>query len=389
MRAIRGSIIGGAGRLLAGAFGDAPLPAGFRPKSILVIKTCCIGDVLMATPTLAALRQAFPESVISLVVGSWSRAAVEGNPDVDEIIDCGNIAGGRSLAIGEYSRLVRLLRKRRFDCCFALERSPLLTAIPWLAGIPVRIGLDSSGRGFSLTLRVPVVDRRHEAELYLDTLRKIGYEPQGPRLRFFPSAQDHSVAGRVLAPLGTAPLVAMLPGGGVNPGMNLLAKRWPPERYAAIADRLTALGYKVLVIGALSDGDVVDAVKRRMRSDATVLVGQLSLGELGAVLNRCRLALANDSGPMHLAAAVGTPVVAIFGPSDPAVYGPYGQEGAVARSDLECSPCFKHGWAPPCPEPRCMSSLSVEAVWALVQARLDEPAVQPAAWASTQYEWEG
>ena len=389
MRAIRGRIISCAGRLLARVFRETPVPAGFRPKSILVVKTCCIGDVLMATPALSALRQAFPQAAISVAVGAWSRSALEGNPDIDEIIDCGNIAGGRSFTASEYFRLVRSLRKRRFDCCIALERSPLLTALPWLARIPVRVGLDSAGRGFSLTVRVPVPDRRHEAELYLDTVRKIGCEPHEPRLRFVPSAQDHFRAEHVLGPLGNAPLVAILPGGGVNPGMSLLAKRWPAERYAAVADRLAALGYKVLVIGAPSDRATVDAVKQGMKSCAVDLVGQLNLGELGAVLKRCRVVLANDSGPMHLAVAVGAPVVAIFGPSDPAIYGPYGQDGAVARSNLECSPCFKQGWAPACPEARCMSGLSVDAVWSLVEAKLNVPTAEAAAWASTRGELEG
>ena len=370
MRELKGSIIGAAGRLLARAFGEWVPAVGFQPKSIVVIKTCCIGDVLMATPTLSALRQSFPKSTISLVVGSWSRSVVDGNPDVDEIIDCGSIAGGRSVSAVEYFRLVRKLRRRRFECCFVLERSALLTAIPWMAGIPVRVGLDSGGRGFSLTVRVAVPDRRHEADLYLDTVRGIGCEPRQPTLKFVPSAIDQARAEAVLARLGGAPIVAVHPGGGVNPGMSLPAKRWPAERYAAVADRLIARGYSLLLIGDAQDRGVVNVVKEHMEGIATDLAGQLTLGELGAVVSRCRLVVANDTGPMHLAVAVGTPVVAIFGPSDPSVYGPYRQDNAVASSGLPCSPCFRQGRARPCSDPKCMSSLSVETVWALVEAKL-------------------
>ena len=372
-RSLRDSIVSSAGRLLARAFGDGTAPAGFRPKNVLVIKTCCIGDVLMATPMLSALREAFPAAKISLAVGSWSKSVVEGNPDIDDIIDCGSIAGGRRFSLAEYFGVVRQLRVRQFDCCFVLERSALLTALPWIAGIPVRVGLDSGGRGFSLTVRVAVPDRRHEAELYLDTVRAIGYEPVGPRMKFVPSQADRARADAALAACGDGPIVAVHPGGGVNPGMRLVAKRWPAERYAAVADRLVASGCHVVLVGDAGDREVVSAVKRHMRSAGVDLAGQLTLGELGAVLARCRLAVANDTGPMHLAVAVGTPVVAIFGPSDPLVYGPYGQSDAVASSGLACSPCFKHGRTPRCIEPKCMSSLSVEAVWALVEARLQAP----------------
>lgn len=370
-RSLRDFIVGSAGRLLARAFGDGAAPAGFRPKNILVIKTCCIGDVLMATPMLSALRQAFPAADVSLAVGSWSKSVVQGNPDIDDIIDCGSIVGGRRFSLAEYFSVVRQLRKRQFDCCFVLERSALLAALPWIAGIPVRVGLDSGGRGFSLTVRVAVPERRHEAELYLDTVRAIGYEPVEPKMKFVPSQAHQARAEAVLAECSDRPIVAMHPGGGVNPGMSLVAKRWPAERYAEMADRLVAGGCHVVLVGDAADREVVSAVKRHMRSAGVDLAGQLTLGELGAVLSRCRLVVANDTGPMHLAVAVGTPVVAIFGPSDPVVYGPYGQSDAVASSGLACSPCFKQGRAPRCLEPKCMSSLSVEAVWALVESKLE------------------
>ena len=288
------------------------------PTSILIIKPCCLGDVLMATPVIAALRQAFPRARIDFAVGGWARAMVENNPHLDGLVDCGPVGSGSGYSWREYLNLVRRIRAGGYEACFVLDRSPLISLLPYLGGIPHRVGLDSRGRGFSLTVGVPVVGFKHEAGLYLDTVRAVGIEVNQPRLAFYPTEEDRHHVAEILRAASQAPLVVIHPAGGSNPGMVLSAKRWPPQRFAALADRLIEeREAQVLLVGGPDDGPIAAEVKDGMKHEPYDLTGQLSFGQLGALLERCDLFIGHDTGAMHLAVAMGAPVVAIFGPSDP------------------------------------------------------------------------
>ncbi|MBI4316988.1 MAG: lipopolysaccharide heptosyltransferase II [Chloroflexi bacterium] len=358
-------LVEGICRILAAPYPKAN-PARLRdPKAIAILKPCCLGDVLMATPTLASLRSAFPDARIAFVVGSWSRAVISGNPKVDEVIDCGRVGAGRGYSLAEYLSLVRCLRQGKFDACFVLERSLWLTLVPYLAGIPARIGLDSEGRGFSLNVRVPCKEIKHEAELYLDTVRAIGVVPGEPRLEYFVDEEDRASTAALLGEKNAAgPLVVIHPGGGANPGMLLTAKRWPARRFAAVADRLAEeFGARIVLAGSNEDAEVVANVKSGMRSAYLDLHGRLTLGQLAAIVEKADLFIGNDTGPMHLAVAVSAPVVAIFGPSDARMYGPYSNTAAVVFSDVPCRPCFTRGAYPECSEHVCTERIEVDQVW--------------------------
>jgi len=375
------SITTPAGRLIGAFFRSRSLPSGFIPSRVLVIKLCCLGDVLMATPSLRLLRRAFPHAQIDLAIGSWSRPAIFNNPNLDEIIDTGQLGGGY-YPWADYLRLAWRLRRRRYDLAIVLERSVFATLLPALAGIPYRAGLDSEGRGFPLTVRVPCSPQRHEADLYLDvaeaalkTMRvpksdDLAIEARGQRLEFYPTEEDKAtVAGRFADK--RRPLVAIHPGGAVNPGSVLLSKRWPSERFAAIADRLIeCLGASVLLLGGVTDVEAVEAVRRQMRHPALILDPGLSFGQLGAAIACCDLYIGNDSGPAHLAAAVGTPVVVVFGPTDPRVYGPYGGAGEAVWSGHACAPCFSRGRSAKCKQPECLREVSVDMAWSAIERRL-------------------
>ena len=170
-----------------------------------------------------------------------------------------------------------------------------------------------------------------------------------------------------------SPLVAIHPGGAANPGMTLLSKRWQPEGFAAVADRLVdTYGALIVLVGAASDAEPVEAVRGAMRHEPLVLAGKTSLGQLAAIYERCSLMIGHDSGVMHLAVAVGTPVVAIFGPTDPRVYGPYANGSLAVRKDAQCSErCFVPGRAIAayC-DRRCIDAVTVEDVWQAVETVL-------------------
>jgi lipopolysaccharide heptosyltransferase II len=352
--------------------------ARHHPHSIVVIKPCCIGDVIMTTPLLDVLKRNHPQARITYVVGSWSKVIAEHSPAVDEVIDCGRIGIAGHYSLKEYLALARRLHREHFDLAFVLDRSPMVNLLPWLAGIPRRVGPDSLGRGFSLTDRVPVsisADHlQHQAEIYLDLARKLKLRINQPRMSFVPTPTEEQTALR-----SNSPQVVVFAGGGSNPGMNLTAKRWPLDRYRELVGRLVhELGARVLLIGGADDREL----NEQMLTDLDVpegsvinQAGEKSFGETAAQITASALFIGNDSSPMHLAAAVGTPVIAIFGPTSPQEYGPYPPDDphhiALWRHP-EGRPCFFLGRMQPCANCTCMQAITVDEVWSAVQRLLSQ-----------------
>jgi lipopolysaccharide heptosyltransferase II len=334
-----------------------------NPARILVVKPSALGDVLLTTPMLDALRRRFPGAAIHYAVGQYARPAIDGHPEIAHVVDCGPGIGrdGRSLLA-----LARRIRAGRYDICLVLERSPLFAALPFLAGVGVRAGIDSAGRGFALNVRVPWDESLHEADLYLSVATAIGCPTGDLHVRFVPgpaarAAVDHF--WREQAPGDR--VVAIAPGGGINPGMDLPEKRWLPERFAALADRLVDQEQvTIAIVGGPLDRASCDAMRAAMSAPALDRCGQGTFEELGALLQKCALYVGNDSGPMHLAVAVNCPVVAIFGPTDVGLYGPYRAQARAVHLAVPCSPCFVHGHFPPCPNHHlCMRDLDVVMVF--------------------------
>lgn len=311
-------------------------------KRIVFVKPCCMGDLLMATPAFSAMRKAVPGAHISLAVGDWARPAVANNPNLDGLINATLSGSDRSPA--SYMRLARYIRRGRYGAALVLDRSPVLNAVPYMAGVPVRAGLDSEGRGVALTnpAACPPKAVRHEVEWYLDVVRALGVEAPSKNayLEFFPTEDDRKVAGQALSQaLGEAGetddgIVALHIGGGSNPGMNLPAKRWRPERWAQVADWIAETYQATITLlggPGEQDKEAAGAFKAALfpatRPYIANLVGKLGWGEMAALVQRCNLFLGHDTGAMHLATAVRTPVVAVFGPSDPARFGPWDPSG--------------------------------------------------------------
>lgn len=299
-----------------------------QPKRIVLILPCCIGDVVLATATLQALRRAYPQAYIAWAVGSWSKPAIEHHPLLDAIID----TGAEALPVrspGGMLRFVRQLRAGQFDLAVSLVRSPLMSLAVLLSGIPQRAGLDSAGRGFGYTVRAKIDPNtpRHEAEIYLDVTRALGIDTTGSYASVPVSEADRqAVRDRLRAHGIDGSYLVVNPAGGRNPGMVMDVKRYPPSQLAALVNRLTATdGVRVVVIGGPDDGALVAAVVERLDqpSSALTLVGELSFGEIAALARDARLYLGNDTGLTHLAAAAGAKTVMILGPSDPQRYAPF------------------------------------------------------------------
>jgi lipopolysaccharide heptosyltransferase II len=352
------------------------------PRKIVLIKPCCLGDLLMTTPLLTVLRASYPQAHITYVAGSWSKVVPQHHPAVDAVLDCGSIGIPGRYRLKDYLQFAWRLRAQGFDLALVLDRSPMLTLLPWLAGVPRRVGPDSLGRGFSLTDRLPLSgspgDLRHQAEIYLDLARLLGLPVERPRMCFVPTAEERARALR-----WSGLQIALLPGGGANPGMTLAAKRWPVERYRELARRLVVeLGARVLLVGGPEDAALNEQLMEGLALPAGSilnLAGRTSFGELAAQFEQCALFIGNDSSPMHLAAAVGIPVIALFGPTSPAEYAPYPPSDPRHISiwrPPNAQPCFFLGRMRSCGHCSCMQAISVDDVWRAVQQVLASPAAE-------------
>ncbi len=317
------------------------------PKRVVIFKPCCVGDVLLATPALAAFHRTYPEAQFFWAVAPHARPLVARNPRLAGLVNTGPIVGGGRYTWGDLLKLAKRLRALRCDTAIYLERSLALSLVLLLAGIPQRLGLDSQGRGLFLTHRVPVpIEPRHEAELYLDTARRVGVPVEGVRLEYTSSAEARQRVRQLVS--GDRPVAVIHPAGGENPGGLLLSKRWPASRFAELARRLDRAGAHVMVVGGPADRCVGEQVAGTWGNN---LAGRLSWDETAALLEQAALFVGNDTGAMHLAVACGTPTVAIFGPTDPRRYGPYGPRAVALWRQVGCNPCFEFGRARPdcCP----------------------------------------
>ena len=332
----------------------------------------------MTSPLLEVIQHNYPHATITYVAGTWSKVIVEHVPAVLNVIDCGTIGIAGCYTLRDYFLLALRLRQKHFDLAFVLDRSPMLTILPWLAGVPRRVGPNSLGR-FSLTDRVTVSSSpkhlQHQADIYLDLARALKLVVNHPYMRFVPTeAEQHYVS---FTPDTSRLPVAVFVGGGSNPGMELTAKRWPIERYREIVYKLVhERNAQVLLIGGPDDV----ALNSSLLQDLDVpedsvfnLAGKTNFGESAVLLQRCKLFIGNDSSPMHLAAAVHIPVIAIFGPTSPQEYGPYpldDPQHISLWSNPKGRPCFFLGKMQPCVACTCMQSVTVTDVWGAVQRLL-------------------
>lgn len=310
-----------------------------NPSRIVLILPCCIGDVILATATLKALRRGYPDAHITWAVGSWSRTAVENHDLLDAILDTGPSALPVKSA-SKFLHFVRQLRAGHFDLAVSLVRSPLMSLAVWLSGVPLRAGLDSGGRGFGYQIRAKVDpdQPRHEAEIYLDVARALGLDATGCYANVPVTAENRALIHELLAARGVhPPFLLMNPAGGRNPGMVMDSKRWPPENFAQLADRLSAkigVNHIVLVAGP-GDEMLVSAVQSRLQMPSTAFVGELSFGQIAALANAARVYIGNDTGLTHLAAAAGAKTVMILGPSDPVRYAPFAPDSIALWKPAE------------------------------------------------------
>jgi heptosyltransferase II len=326
-------------------------------RRILVRMVNWVGDGVLTLPALEALDRRFPEAEITLLAKTWVSGLFAGHPAVDRIIEYQTDGAHRGL-LGRW-RLVGAVREERFDLALVFPNSLDAALIPWLAGIPHRVGYPTDGRRWLLTHPIPVscVPGRHQVERYLALVQALGGDG-APVLRLPVSDEARGAAARLLADQGVAPADLVV---AVNPGSVYgSAKRWPVERFAAVADGLVdACGARILLVGSAGERAILERVAARMRRPVVNLAGRTELPTLLGLLARAHLLVSNDTGAMHMATAVDTPVLAIFGPTDVRATGPLADHVHIAREPVPCSPCLLRE----CPiDHRCMTGVTVDRV---------------------------
>ncbi len=327
-------------------------------QRILVINVNWLGDVIFSGPVFKALKRQFPAARVACLAVPRVREILEMIPAVDEVI----LYDERGAAGTPWAKwaLIRSLRKRNFDAAFLLHRSLTRALLVYLAGIPVRVGQDAKGRGFLLTHKVvPLPATAHRCDHYLNVVESFGVkvEDRVCDLKVDAVAQEQMEA--ILAPKNVARNDELIL---LNPGGNWDLKRWPRGNFIDLAYQLNRkFPGKVIVSGSAQDKDLPAAICRKGGQRCVDLSGQLNLKQLVALMRRVRVVVSADSGPLHLANAVGTSVVGLFGPTRPEVTGPRGRgKIRILQKDVGCnrSPCYNLA----CPDNVCMQSIGVEEV---------------------------
>lgn len=325
-----------------------------------------VGDAVMTVPALRELRRLLPRAHITLATRPWAEGIFAGADFLEDILVLEETKGTTRAVLRE----ARRWRARRFDLTIIFPNAFAAGLVAALARIPSRLGYGTQGRGPLLTHRIRVPEwraKRHEVFYYLNLvaeLERLLYgtttvEEREPLLTLPVSEPRVGEARGLLREYGARPgrtLVALCPG-----STNSRAKRWPAERFAALADMLTErAGADIVLVGAREELDITEEVARLMRGRPVVLTGRTDLAQTAAVLRAADLLVTNDTGPAHVAAAVGCPVVVIFGPTNPETTRPFSTLAAVVRRPPDCAPCMLRD----CPiDHRCMTAISAEEVF--------------------------
>jgi heptosyltransferase-2 len=328
-----------------------------------------VGDTILTYPTVQNLKALFPRSHVTILVANDLVDLWKTFPYVDEIIPFQTKKGFKS--VWEDLNLCQVLRERKFDVAVVLPRSFRSALHVWLARIPMRFGYRDEGRSLFLThgiARTKGVLHVHRIHYYLKLLNALGTIDTRPLPRVFLREEDRKWADGMLENLGLLdgrPLIAMNPGATYG-----LAKCWYPDRFGELGKRLVR-NWKssILLFGKEGERTISREILGHFQGSGIDLTGKTNLLQLAALLERCRVLVTNDTGTMHVAAAVGTPVVALFGSTDPTTTGPWGEGHTVVKKDVPCSPCLKRV----CPtDHRCMDLITVDDVEEVIDRKLQE-----------------
>ena len=339
-------------------------------KSILLIRLDHLGDVLLTTPAMRSLKKRFPQVRITMVIKEWSLEAIKNNPHIDNIIICNpfwTIAskeGKKPEGICGIYHLIHLLRKEHFDLAIDFKGDVRNILITFLSGAKRRVSYGIRGGGFLLTDDIPYESEIHEIDKNLRLLNRLGINAQDDEMELYFNEEDMARVEQIFEQKGidlSSQTIALHYGGASQ------FKCWDMDKFITLAERITENNSaNVLFFGGPYEREALQLSEKIEKG--IFLMPDLTVCQMAAALKRCALLVCNDSGPMHMGFAVGTPTVAIFGPTFPNRFGPKDLEkNRVVRSGLSCSPCWHPDKPIGCKERKCFKSIEVGSVLAAIK----------------------
>jgi heptosyltransferase II len=333
---------------------------------ILIRGTNWIGDAVMTLPAIASVRATYPQAHIAVLAKPWVADIYKYFSGINEVIIYEKKYDN---ALGVFL-LAKKLKKKNFDTAILLQNAIEAAIIALAAGIPVRAGFDTDGRGIFLTHSIhrhKKIKKVHEADYYLEMVKALGCVSINKEMHLETKINraDAQTVLEKYVPKRQEGIIGIAPGATYGP-----AKRWLPDRFAAVADRI-ADGFpcRIILLGGKSDHDIAEEVRKLARTDIINLAGKTSLIEAIHLISQCRLFISNDSGLMHVAGALNIPTIAIFGSTNPATTAPLGNQSVIIRQAVSCSPCLQKTCST---DFRCMKLISVEDVFNTAQSFLSK-----------------
>jgi len=336
-------------------------------KRILIIQTAFLGDVILCTPLIKALRMLSSDSFISFLLIPETKKVLENNPHLDEILVYDK---RKRKGAGSFFQIMTKIKKRGFDLAVIPHRSLRSSLLAYLARIPQRIGFDRSAGAFLFTDKIVYHANVHEVNRNLSLLSSFNAHLSDTSPELFPSSEDFSCARQLLLDAGVREEDKMV---GIAPGSVWPTKRWIPERFAEVSQRLIREAKaKVIFLGSKDDQNLCERIANLMRDKPVILAGRTDILQSAAMISFCKVIVSNDSAPVHVASAMKRPVVAIFGSTIPEFgFAPYGKGHLVIEKKMDCRPCGMHGRGK-CPQKhfRCMKDITTEEVFQAMLSRL-------------------
>ena len=355
-------------------------------KKILIINPLGIGDVIFSTPLVAEIKRAFPKSYIGYVCNKRVSELLSANPDIDKVFiyekDEYRDMWKRSKpeCLKNILKFLGTIKKERFDISIDFSLGYQYSMLCMFIGIKKRIGFNYRNRGKFLTSKVDLTsfDDKHVMEYYLDMLKLLGIKAGGvitPKV--YISGPDSEWADKTLAGYGLTAkdvVVGIICGGGASWGVDARYKRWDKNKFAALADKLIGThGVKVVFLGDKLESVLTDDARRSMKNQSVDLSGRTTVGQMAAIIKKCRALITNDGGPLHVAAGLGVNTVSIFGPVDEKTYGPYPKSDkhiVISKDEVKCRPCYKKFKYNKCENRVCLDSITVAEVYAAAEKAL-------------------
>ena len=335
-------------------------------NNILIRGTNWIGDAILTLPAMTSIRATYPRAHIAVLAKPWVADIYKIFSDVDEII----IYEDKYDTPTGVFRLANMLKEKNFDAAILLQNAIEAAIIAFVARIPLRAGYNSDARGLLLThsvKRTNEIRKVHQIDYYLEMVKALGCVPVDRKMRLEAriNIQDAQDIVQKYIPETNKAIIGIAPGATYGP-----AKRWLPDRFAAVADKLSeSFPMQGILFGSKSDWEVAEEVRVAARTKLINLAGKTNLQEAIYLISQCRLFISNDSGLMHIAGALNIPTVAIFGSTNPITTSPAGNKTTIVHQNVSCSPCLEET----CPTDfRCMKLISVENVFTAAQNILNK-----------------